>query len=93
MDMKSAVAKAKTITNAPLRRRLSTEHQAELEELVDMFLNDELLDISWKVLAEDLSKHWNQRRMQAETLKRNVLRIADERAQSNQRSRKAKNSR
>jgi hypothetical protein len=90
MSLKEAVAAAKKPTNTPLETRLSDEHLTELNQLGKMYRDGELRGVSWRILAEQMQVRWSQSRLQSETLKRNVLRIADELEESNQRSRAKK---
>lgn len=87
MSLRNEVEKVKSIsTGTPLKNRLTPAQQRELDELADMYVAGELTSTSWKALTEMLRNRWGQKRLQVETLKRNLVRLADERTQSGQRS-------
>ena len=90
MNLKDAIEAARKPSNTPLDTRLTDAQLAELQELGKMYASGELRGVSWRLLAEQMQVRWGQSRLQSETLKRNVLRIADELEKSNQRSRAKK---
>ena len=86
MNLKTAVEAARQHTNTPLDSRLSKKDLEELQELAQMHLAGSLRGVSWRILADQMRVRWNQKRLQGETLKRNVVRLADELKKSSPRS-------
>ena len=86
MDLTTAVEAARQHTNTPLESRLSKKDLEELQELAQMYLAGKLRGVSWRILAEQMRSRWRQKRLQGETLKRNVMRLADELKKSSPRS-------
>ena len=82
MGLQAIVEAARNKSNLPLAGRLTAEQLKELSELAKMYAAGELVNVSWKVLADDLRLRWNQVRLQPPTLKRNILRLASEHSQS-----------
>lgn len=86
MSLKKAVDAARQHKNTPLESRLTAEQMKELHELAAMYLDGTLLGVSWRLLAEQMCDRWKVCRLQGETLKRNVLRLADDAKKSNRSS-------
>ena len=86
MKLTEAIDAARQHTNTPLETRLDSKHLAELHELAKMYAAGELRGVSWRILAEQMRPRWRQKRLQGETLKRNVRRLADELEKSSTRS-------
>ena len=86
MKLQEAIDAARQLVNTPLETRLNDKDLAELNELAKMYAAGKLRGVSWRILAEQMRPRWQQKRLQGETLKRNVLRLADELKKSDQRS-------
>ena len=78
MKIREAVEAARYQGNTPLSSRLTSEQMKELLELAA---------INWRILAETMRERWNQPRLQAETLKRNLRRISHDAQESSGRGR------
>jgi hypothetical protein len=78
MNLRDAVKAARQDKNTPLETRLTKEQLKELHDLARMYADGELRGVSWRLLAEQLCDRWQLRKLQGETLKRNVYRIAHE---------------
>ena len=89
MKLTEAIEAARQHTNTPLETRLDDKHLAELHQLAKMYAAGELRGVSWRILAEQMRPRWRQKRLQGETLKRNVRRLADELEKSGGRGRQA----
>tara|TARA_Y100001968_G_scaffold321168_1_gene355169 strand:+ start:808 stop:1086 length:279 start_codon:yes stop_codon:yes gene_type:complete len=87
MKLTEAIEAARQHTNTPLVTRLDSKGIAELNDLAKMYAAGELRGVSWHKLAEQMRPRWRQNRLQGETLKRNVRRLADELGKSGGRGR------
>ena len=87
MKIREAVEAARYQGNTPLSSRLTSEQMKELLELAAMHDAGELEGINWRILAETMRERWNQPRLQAETLKRNLRRISHDAQESSGRGR------
>ena len=88
MNLQSVVNAAIQHKNTPLVSRLTDHQLKELRELAEMYRAGKLRGVSWRILADDMRVRWGQDRLQGETLKRNVVRIAHEFKKSSQRGRR-----